>query len=60
MKNKANPAWEKTKAVLSTVGKVFAKIGQWIFRLRSVLLAIPVVYAAMRLALYAQQNLPEQ
>lgn len=61
MKNKkVNPGWEKTKAVFQTVGKVFAKIGQYIFKLRSVLLAIPVVYAAVRLALYAQANLPEQ
>ena len=61
MKNKkANPGWEKTKAVLSTVGKVFAKIGEYIFMFRSVLMAVPVVYAAMRIAMYAQEKLPEQ
>lgn len=59
-KNKVNPGWEKTKAVLCATGKVFAKIGDYIFKLRSVLLAIPVVYAAVRLALYARENLPEQ
>ena len=59
-KKKVNSGLEKTKNVLSTIGKVFAKIGNIIFKLRSVLLAIPVVYAAMRLALYAQANLPEQ
>lgn len=59
-KRNANPGWEKTKAVLGTVGKVFAKIGEYIFKLRSVVLAIPVVYAAVRLALYAQEKLPEQ
>ena len=61
MKNKkANPGWEKTKAVLGTIGKVFAKIGEYIFMFRSVLMAAPVVYAAMRIAMYAQEKLPEQ
>ena len=61
MKNKkANPGWEKTKAVFKTVGKVFAKIGEYIFMFRSVLMAVPVVYAAMRIAMYAQEKLPEQ
>ncbi len=59
-KNKVNPGWEKTKNVFGTIGKVFAKIGEYIFKLRSVLLAAPVVYAAVRLALYARENLPEQ
>ena len=59
-KNKENPGWEKTKAVFQKIGKVFAKIGGYIFKFRSVLMAAPVVYAAVRLALYAQRNLPEQ
>ena len=59
-KKKASPGWEKTKAVLSTTGRVFQKIGKFIFRIRSVLMAVPVVYAAVRLAMYARENLPEQ
>lgn len=59
-KKKVSAGLEKTKDVLGTTGKVFAKIGKFVFKMRSVLLAIPVVYAAMRLALYAQANLPEQ
>lgn len=59
-KNKVNPGWEKTKAVFSTIGRIFAKIGIFIFRIRSVLMAAPVVYAAVRLAMYARENLPEQ
>ena len=61
MKNKKeNPAWEKTKEVLCTIGRVLKKIGEYIFKFRAVLMAAPVVYAAMRLAAYARQNLPEQ
>jgi hypothetical protein len=59
-KKKVSPGWEKTKAVLDTTGKIFVKIGKFIFAVRSVLLAAPVVYAALRLAMYAQENLPEQ
>lgn len=59
-KKEANPGLEKTKAVLGTIGKVFAKIGKFLFRIRAVLMAAPVVYGAVRLALYAQENLPEQ
>ena len=59
-RKKINPAWEKTKAVCSTIGRVFGKIGKYIFMFRSVLLAAPVVYAAVRLAIYARENLPEQ
>ena len=59
-KNKENPGGEKTKAVFQKIGKVFAKIGEYIFKLRSVLLAAPVVFAAVKLALYAQEKLPEQ
>ena len=59
-KKKVSAGWEKTKDVLCAIGRVFAKIGKYIFMLRSVLLAIPVVYAAVRLAMYARENLPEQ
>lgn len=59
-RRKANPAWEKTKAVLCTIGNVFRKICKYIYMFRSVLLAAPVVYAAVRLAMYARENLPEQ
>lgn len=59
-KKNTSAGWEKTKSVLKTIGKVFTKIGIYIFKLRSVLMAVPVVYAAVRLAMYARENLPEQ
>lgn len=58
-KKNTSAGWEKTKSVLKTVGKVFTKIGIYIFKFRSVLMAAPVVYAAVRLAMYARENLPE-
>lgn len=42
------------------IGKVLQTIGIWIYRLRKVIMAIPVVYVAFRLAIYNMQNLPEQ
>ena len=59
-KKKVSAGWEKTKSVLGTIGRVFQKIGIYIFRFRAVLMAAPVVYAAVRLAMYARENLPEQ
>lgn len=59
-KKEANPGLEKIKAVFETTGKVFGKIGKFLFKIRAVLMAVPVVYAAVRLALYAQANLPAQ
>ena len=59
-KDKTNSGWKKTGEALSTTGKVFAKIGKFLFKIRSVLMSIPVIYGAVRLALYAQANLPEQ
>ncbi len=51
---------EKPKSVLGKIGAVFAAIGRWIFRLRKVFMAIPVVYAAFRLASENMDRLPEQ
>ena len=59
-KKEVNPGLEKAKEVLGTTGKVLTKIGKYIYKFRSLILAIPVVYGAVRLALYAQANLPEQ
>lgn len=41
------------------VWHVFDEIGKWIYRLRSILLAIPVIVAAIVLASYNIVNLPE-
>lgn len=41
-------------------GKVLQVIGLWLFRLRKIFMAIPVVYVAVRLAMYNMEHLPEQ
>lgn len=55
----SRPFRKKTAAVFVGIGKVFAFIGNWIYRLRSIFLAAPVAFAALRLAAYNQENLPE-
>ncbi len=52
--------FEKFKTVMSKVNSVINLIGVWLFRLRKFIMAAPVVYAAIRLASYNGQHLPEQ
>lgn len=49
--------FEKFKTVMSKVNSVINLIGVW---LRKFIMAAPVVYAAIRLASYNGQHLPEQ
>ncbi len=50
---------EKVKAGVSKVNNVINLIGTWVFRLRKIVLAAPVVYYALKLASYNSQHLPE-
>ena len=52
--------FEKFKTVMSKVNSVINLVGVWLFRLRKFIMAAPVVYAAIRLASYNGQHLPEQ
>lgn len=45
---------------LGKVVNILKTIGLWIFRLRKVFMAIPVVWISLRLASYNLQNLPEE
>lgn len=65
-KNAWNDFWQKAKPVFQKIGEVFRAIGRvlaviwkYIVRLHAIFLAAPVVYAAMRIAMYAQEVLPE-
>lgn len=60
LSQKWNVFYDKVRPVLEKIGKVLGLIGTWIYRLRKVFLAIPVVFFAIRLANYNLQNLPEQ
>lgn len=55
----SQPARQKTASVFAGIGRVLKAIGRWIYRLRSVFLAVPVALAALRLAMFNQENLPE-
>lgn len=55
-----NAFWGKVKPGMEKTGSVFGGIGTWIYRLRKFLLAAPVVYLAIRLAIYTSAQLPEQ
>ena len=54
---------KQPKQELSTWGKIKKVVGlivTWIYRLRGLILAAPVVYAAMKIADYNMTNLPEE
>lgn len=55
----SRPARRTIAAIFTGIGKVFKFIGSWIYRLRSIFLAAPVAIAALRLAAYNQEHLPE-
>ena len=50
----------KVKTVLGKINRVINLIGLWLFRLRKLVLAAPVVYYALKLAEYNRKHLPEQ
>jgi len=52
--------FEKFKAGVSKTNYVINLIGTWLFRLRKIVMAAPVVYYALKLATYNSTHLPEQ
>jgi len=46
-------------SVWKTICNVIGGIVTWIYRLRGIILAIPVAYAALKLAFYNMENLPQ-
>ena len=57
---KWNGMLDKLRPGMQATGRVFSFIGTWIFRLRKVLLSIPVLIAAIWLAVQNMKLLPEQ
>ena len=51
--------WEKVKSVSAKINHIIDLIGLWMFRLRKLILAAPVVYYAVRLYAYNAVHLPE-
>jgi len=56
---KSQPFREKTGMVFGKIGYVLRMTGRWIYRLRGVLMAIPVGVAAISLAQKNMERLPE-
>ena len=59
-RNNLSAAAHSTGSVYTRIKKVIGVIIMLIYRLRSVFLAIPVVYYALKLASYNMQHLPEK
>lgn len=55
-----SPGLEKFRAVVSRINYVINLIGVWLFRLRKLVMAAPVVYCALKLAQYNTEHLPEE
>lgn len=50
----------KAKALTAGANRIINLIGVWLYRLRKIFLAAPVVYYAMKLAQYNMKHLPEE
>ena len=50
----------KFMTVMKKVGTVIGKVWKWVLRLRKIILAVPVVYLAISLALNNLSQLPDQ
>lgn len=59
-KENIGTAMQKYKDSVKNINSLISFIGTVLFRLRKIVLAVPVIYAAVQLALYNRENLPEQ
>lgn len=57
--DKASVAWKAFSEVMGKVGRVLKIIGTYIYQLRGLLLAMPVIIGAVILAFYNYNHLPE-
>ena len=55
-----NPTLAKIAAALSAIGKYVKLVIKWIWKLRTIVMAIPVVWAAVKLALENMDRLPDR
>lgn len=57
--NKQNMAADKAGEIAGKTIRVFREAGSWAYKLRSVILSIPVIIGAIWLAVHNSANLPE-
>lgn len=50
---------EQFRTSMKNINSLISFIGSVLFRLRKIVMAVPVVYAALKLAFYNRENLPE-
>lgn len=58
-KKKNAPKAQENVSLWGKIKKVIGFIVTWLYRLRGVILAIPVVYAALKIASYNMEHLPQ-
>ena len=56
---KVKTAYEKARVIFGRIGKAISLVCIWIFRLRRIFMAIPVVVLAIRIASANMERLPE-
>lgn len=57
---KETSGFEKFKNAIAQTNRWINLIGMWLFHLRKLVMAAPVVYYALKLAAYNREHLPEQ
>ena len=57
--NKTEPGQSKSATTFRNIGKVIAIVCRWLYRLRSILLSIPVIALAVEFALENKNRLPD-
>ena len=55
-----NNTAQQYKTTMKKINSLISFIGSVLFRLRKVVMAVPVIYWALKLAAYNRENLPEQ
>ncbi len=55
-----NEALEKVLSVLRKIGGVICSVGDWMYKLRKIILSVPVIYFAVSLAIKNLAQLPDQ
>ena len=53
-------AKSQLRVTIAKINSLISFMGSVLFRLRKLVMAVPVVYAALKLALYNREHLPEQ
>ncbi len=59
-KLKNSAALEKAKGIIGKLNRGIDLTGKWMYHLRKIVMAAPVVYYALKIAQYNSQHLPEE